>query len=322
MANELLKYNFGKIGILMGGPSSEREISFKSGKAVFEALSGAGLEVAQIDIKTDNGPEVASLIKDSGISVAFIALHGSFGEDGGIQEILDTIKIPYTGSGVAASRLAMDKVVSRKVFEKNSIPVPSSHAFDNKRQVESFVKDRTFNGSVLVVKPSAQGSSVGVSFVDNQKDLLKAVDEAFRYDGKIIIEDYLHGREVTVGILEEEALPVVEILPKKKFFDFQAKYEKGMTEYEVPAKLPQDIAKRAQEVGLRAHRSLGCRCFSRVDIILKDNIPYVLEVNSIPGLTATSLLPKAAKVVNIDFLELCLRILKDAYGKKKDKDNI
>ncbi|HOX55191.1 MAG: D-alanine--D-alanine ligase [Candidatus Omnitrophica bacterium] len=317
MTKELLKNNFGKIGILFGGPSSEREISLKSGNAVVEALRNANLNAVGIDIKTDNEQEVKSLVKDSGISVAFIALHGKFGEDGGIQEILDDMRIPYTGSGVIASRLAMDKIASRKIFESNNIPVPGSSVFVSMREVESFAKKHEFNGSVFVVKPSSQGSSVGVFFVDNRDALLKASNDALKYDGKIIIEDYLKGRELTVGILEDKPLPVVEILPKKQFFDFQAKYEKGMTDYDVPAKLPQDIAQKAQATGLKAHKSLGCHCFSRVDIILKDNTPYVLEVNSIPGLTATSLLPKAAKVVNIDFLGLCLRIIRDAYAKKK-----
>ena len=317
--NELAKFNFGRIGVLMGGASSERDISLRSGKSVYEVLNNGKLDAKSMDLTTDNKSDVTSIIKNSGISVAFIALHGRFGEDGAIQNILDKLKIPYTGSGVKASRLAMDKIASRKAFKKNNIPIPNCWAFKRRDEVDYFAKKYIFNGSVLVVKPSAQGSSVGISFAENESNLYKAADLAFRYDERIIVEKYLEGREITVGILEDKPLPVVEILPKKRFFDFEAKYEKGITDYEVPAKIPQGIYKKAQEIGLRAHKALNCRCFSRVDMILKDDIPYVLEVNSIPGMTATSLLPKAAMAIKIDFLELCLRLIKDAYGTKKNK---
>jgi D-alanine-D-alanine ligase len=318
---DLSKHNFGKIGILMGGTSSEREISLKSGKAVYKVLNSEKLDVSIIDITTEDKTKVASIIKNAGISVAFIALHGKFGEDGVLQGILDKLKIPYTGSGARASQRAMDKVESRKIFRKNKIPVPNYKVFNDRKKVESFMENCNFNSSVLVVKPVTHGSSVGVSFAENKSDLAKAVEMAFKLDKRIIIEEFINGREITVGILEDRPLPILEILPKRRFFDFQAKYKKGMTNYEVPAKIKSDIYKKVQEIGLKAHKSLGCCCFSRVDMILKDDIPYVLEVNSIPGLTATSLLPKAAKAVNINFLELCIRIIKYAYGTKKDKDN-
>lgn len=314
---ELLKFDFGKIGVLMGGASSEREISLKSGKAVYQTLNSAKLDVVAIDLTVEDKQAVANTIRDSGINVAFIALHGKFGEDGKIQSILEDIKIPYTGSGVEASRLAMDKIESRKIFEKNQIPVPNYKVFGDKTKANAFSNDYKFNSSVLVVKPAAQGSSVGVSFVENNAGLSKAIVAAFEYDDSIIVEDYLSGREITIGILDDESLPIVEILPKKKFFDYEAKYQKGLTEYDVPAKIDANIYKKAQDIGLLAHKSLGCRSFSRVDMILKDNTPYVLEVNSIPGMTETSLLPKAAKFINIDFLELCLRLIKYAYGKEK-----
>ncbi|MBM3251709.1 MAG: D-alanine--D-alanine ligase [Candidatus Omnitrophica bacterium] len=308
---------FGKIGVLMGGISSERDISLKSGKAVYNALNSGKLDVVAIDLTTEDEPEVRSILKKSGISIAFIALHGKFGEDGTIQGILGGLSIPYTGSGVSASRLAMDKIASRRIFQEKNIPVPDYEILQMKEKNNLNYKKLKFNSPVLVIKPATQGSSVGVSFVEKETDLPKAIDLAFTYDDRIIIEEYLPGREITVGILEEKPLPIVEIIPKKRFFDFQAKYEKGMTDYAVPAKLPPKIYKNSQEIGLRAHKAIGCSTFSRVDMILKNDTPYVLEVNSIPGLTATSLLPKAALAINIDFLDLCLRIIKNAYGEEK-----
>lgn len=317
MERKITNQEFGKIGVLMGGTSSERDISLKSGKAVYDTLRSAKLNVVAIDLTTEDKLEVSSLMKKSGISLAFIALHGKFGEDGSIQSILDELNILYTGSGASASRLAMDKVASRKIFKTKNIPVPDCEIFQkSKNSGIDFTKSK-FNGSVVVVKPAKHGSSIGISFVEKKADLPNAINEAFRYDEKIIVEEYLSGREITVGILEEKTLPVVEIIPKKRFFDFQAKYEKDMTTYQVPAKISPSIYKKSQEIALKAHKALGCRGFSRVDMILKDNTPYVLEVNSIPGLTSTSLLPKAALAVDIDFTELCLRIIKNAYGKKK-----
>ncbi|MFH1655106.1 MAG: D-alanine--D-alanine ligase [Candidatus Omnitrophota bacterium] len=316
MKQNLPEFDSRKVGVLMGGTSSERDISLESGKAVYEVLNSGKMDVEKIDLNTVNKSEIRSRLKKSGISIAFIALHGKFGEDGSLQAILEKLNIPYTGSGVKSSRLALDKIASRKIFQHKNIPVPNYKIFDKRNKID--LKKIKFNSPVLVVKPATQGSSVGVSFVDKKSDLFKAADIAFKYDDRIIIEEYLPGREITVGVLEDKPLPIVEIIPKKRFFDFQAKYEKGMTDYEVPAKIPSKIYKKAQGIGLRAHKVLGCSDFSRVDMILKDNIPYVLEVNTIPGLTAMSLLPKAAKAINIDFLELCLRIIKNAYGKKKN----
>jgi len=316
MRQNLSEFDFKKVGVLMGGTSSERGISLKSGKAVYKILNSGKLDVEKIDLTTENKSEIRSRLKNSGISIAFIALHGKFGEDGSLQAILEKLNIPYTGSGVKSSRLALDKIASRKIFQQKKIPVPNYKIFDKKNKID--LKKIKFNSPVLVVKPATQGSSVGVTFVEKRSSLPEAMKEAFKYDDRIIVEEYLPGREITVGVFEDKPLPIVEIIPKKRFFDFQAKYEKGMTEYDVPAKIPSKIYKKAQEIGLKAHKALGCSDFSRVDMILKDNIPYVLEVNTIPGLTAMSLLPKAAKAINIDFLELCQRIIKNAYGKKKN----
>jgi D-alanine-D-alanine ligase len=307
-----LKDKFGRVGVLMGGPSTEREISLKSGEAVLEALKQIGLDAVGIDIKTENAEENIRLIKDRGINCAFLALHGRFGEDGQIQEIMEILKVPYTGSGVLASRLAMDKIASRHVFEANGLNVPRYKVINK----SSGRKTQDSLGLPLVIKPAMHGSSIGISIIDKEEDLDQAIGLAFKFDERIIIEEYIKGREVTVGILDEHPLAVIEIIPKKRFFDYEAKYQSGMTDYIVPAELKEDVAQRVQEVGLSTHKLLGCYGCSRVDIILnQNNLPYVLEVNTIPGFTATSLLPKAAKTMGIEFPELCLKLIKLAYEK-------
>lgn len=306
---------FGRIGVLMGGPSAEREVSLKSGKAVYETFRESGLEAVAIDVKTDNLEEITGLIKSHNINCAFLALHGSFGEDGQIQGILESLEIPYTGSGIEASRLAMDKVASRLLFESGGLNVPKYVVVDKSNR-----KVKHNLGLPLVVKPAAQGSSIGLSIIDKEEDLDKAVALAFTFDKKVIIEEYIEGREMTVGILDEQPLPVIEIIPKRKFFDYEAKYQHCMTDYIVPAHLEENIAKDIQAAALSAHRLLGCFGCSRVDMILnKENLPVVLEVNTIPGLTETSLLPKAAKSTGIEFNELCLKLIKLAYEKTQVK---
>lgn len=307
---------FGRIGVVMGGDSCEREISLNSGKAVYEALKESGVDVAAIDIKSGNADGNISLIKSYEIDCAFLAVHGGFGEDGGLQKLLEIIKIPYTGSKAEASRLAMDKTASRLVFESKNLKVPRYKTIDK----ASYNKNNKFNNSLgtpLVIKPAAQGSSLGLSIIDREEDLEKAVELAFAFDKKIVIEEYIEGREVTVGILGAYPLPVIEIIPKKRFFDYEAKYQSGATDYIVPAKLEKIIAERITNAALSAHEFLGCSGCSRVDIILnKEDLPVILEVNTIPGFTQTSLLPKAAKAAGIGFSELCLRLIKLVYEKE------
>lgn len=316
----MAELKFGKIGVLMGGPSTEREISLKSGKAVYDSLIQEGFKAVAIDIKSDAKDENTRLIKSHEIDVAFIALHGRFGEDGQMQEVLDTLGIPYTGSGVSASRLAMDKIASRRIFEASGLAVPRYKAEDRiSYNADWKVRPNDF-ALPLVVKPATHGSSIGLSMVEKEENLDKSVDLAFRFDDTIIIEEYIAGREVTVGILDEKPLPVIEIIPKKRFFDYEAKYAAGMTDYVVPAQLEDRVAQNIQGTALSAHKLLGCYGCSRVDMILtNDNIPFVLEVNTIPGFTATSLLPKAAKVVGIDFQHLCVKLIELAYEKAKNK---
>jgi D-alanine-D-alanine ligase len=302
-----------KVAVLMGGPSSEREISLKSGHAVFDALLDSEYQPVAIDV-VDEWEEALTRIKPS---VAFIALHGKFGEDGTVQSILEDMKMLYTGSGVNASRLAIDKIASRKIFVKSGIPVPEyaitkkpSHKFNEKSI-----------GFPMVVKPSLQGSSIGLTIIEDESQVSKAMDLAYVFDENIIIEKFIKGDELTVGILDEKPLPVIKIVPNRKFYDFKAKYLSGQTEYLVPAPIDPSDYKKAQEIALAAHKALGCKDFSRVDIILgEDGKLRVLEVNSIPGLTATSLLPKSAAVIGLSFKDLCVKIielaLKNASSKK------
>ena len=309
--------DFGRVGVLMGGPSSEREISLKSGKAVFSALCASGVEAVAIDIATDNLQENVSLLKKHNLDCAFIALHGRFGEDGTIQRILEQIGLPFTASGVKASKLAMDKIGSLEIFSQGGLCVPKSQFLEK----SAYKKEKIFTnrlGFPLVVKPANHGSSIGLSLLENEQQLPAAIELAFKFDEHIIIQEYISGRELTVGILDEAALPVIEIIPNNKFFDFAAKYQDGLTQYIIPAVLDQKIALEMQRVALKAHKLLGCYGCCRVDIILtKDGCPYILEVNTIPGMTATSLLPKAAKIVGINFSQLCLRLLELAYEKKR-----
>jgi len=311
-------YDYGRVGVLMGGPSSEREISLKSGKAVYEALRAAGLDAVAIDLKTGDLKKAAKIIRGKGIDVAFIALHGRFGEDGQVQRVLEDLDLPYTGSGVLASWLSLDKILSRQVFKIYNLDVPSSQVYyrrglDKKRVLKECPR------FPVVVKPATHGSSIGLSIVDNKKDLLRALDSAFALDECVLVEKYISGREVTVGILGNTALPVVEIIPAGEFFDYEAKYKSGDTRYVVPAKLNQKDRQKVQEAALRAYRALGCCGFGRVDIILSAGKPFILEINSIPGFTPTSLLPKAAGAAGIEFVRLCERLLKLAYEKKEDR---
>jgi len=312
--------NKNRIGILMGGASTEREISLKSGSAVYEALKNNNYNVIPLDLTTEIEKEVISMIKKADISIAFIALHGRFGEDGTIQKILEDLRIPYTGSGKTASRIAMDKVASRKIFQHHNIPVPKFIVVNKKKEYSLEMIAEALKTLPLVVKPATQGSSVGVSLIHDFQDLDKAVSLAFQFSSKIIIEEYIKGRELTVGILEDKPLPIIEIVPKEKFFDYRAKYQSGKTNYVVPAELPDNITKNVQEIGLRAHKAINCKAFSRIDLILDlENRPVILEINSIPGLTLTSLLPKAASALNIDFSELCLRLIRLALCQKRNK---
>ncbi len=292
-----------KIGVLGGGISGEREISLISAGEAHKALNRKNLNAVLIDIKSSQREDVEALIRSQNIDAAFIALHGKFGEDGGIQEIIRGLNLPYTGSEPRASFLAMNKALSKQAFKRFGITTPE---FSICYEPNLVPKDLAYP---LVVKPCSSGSSLGISIVRQPRELEPALDKAFNHQDIVLLEDYIEGRELTVGILNEQPLGVVEIIPKRGYYDFQAKYTDGLTDFVAPAQIPEDIYHEVQAQAQAAHKSLGCRHFSRVDLRLaQDGRAYVLEVNSIPGLTSHSLLPLSAKVCGIEFDELILKM--------------
>ncbi|NOX97602.1 MAG: D-alanine--D-alanine ligase [Nitrospirae bacterium] len=305
-----------RIAVLMGGPSSERDVSLKSGKAVEETLREAGLKVIAIEVDE----EVEKKLRDEKIEVAFLALHGRYGEDGTVQEMLERLGITYTGSGVEASRIAFDKIASKKAFLREGIDTPAFYVLEKGNKREKMISQFPFHPVIrnpLVVKPAREGSTIGVSVARKEEEYLIALDRAFQYDERILVEEYIAGREITVGILNGSPLPIVEILPRKEFFDFEAKYTEGLTDFKIPASLSSDVYREAQDLALKVHRILACRGVSRVDMKVNNSGKlYVLEVNTIPGMTPCSLLPKAAQAAGISFLQLCCKLIEIALRDK------
>jgi D-alanine-D-alanine ligase len=301
-----------KIGVLMGGLSSEREVSLSSGTAVLKALTEKGYDAVAIDVGHDAGEQV----RKAGIELAFNALHGKVGEDGAIQGLLEVMGVPCTGSGILASAMGMNKIVSKTLFRAYGLNVGPFLVVGQTDRGALATAEREM-GFPLVVKPSSEGSSVGVSIVHAAAELPPAVELAFRYDPEILVEKYLKGMEVQVGILGERALGAIEIVPKDAFYSYKAKYEKGGSEHFLPARVPADVYQRTLDAGLLAHRALGCRGYSRVDFIIdNDGVPYILEVNTLPGMTATSLLPEIAQGAGISFPSLVEEIVRLALQKK------
>jgi len=291
-----------RIGVLMGGWSDEREVSLKTGQAIAGALKSKGWQVIELDVDR----AICEKIRDEDIDAAFLALHGRFGEDGTVQGMLEMMGIPYTGSGVLASSLAINKVFAKIVLQNSQIPTPPFAVLEER---DEMVSDSPF-GYPVVVKPSSQGSTIGTYIVKSRSELIPAISDAFKFDHQILLEAFIPGRELTVGILGAEALPVLEIVPRSGFYDFHAKYTQGETEYLCPAPMDNDLSEKIRELALNAHRALGCRDFSRVDFRLREDCqPFCLEINTIPGMTDTSLLPKAARIQGIEFPDLVERIL-------------
>jgi D-alanine-D-alanine ligase len=296
-----------KIGVLMGGLSAEREVSLNSGAAVHQALLARGYDAVAIDV----GRDLAAVLEREGVQAAFIALHGRYGEDGCIQGLLELMQIPYTGSGVLASALAMHKLFSKQTFTASGILTAPFHHF---RRGEPVRLDELPFGLPLVVKPVQEGSSVGISIVREERQLAPALELAFRHDNEILVEQYIKGQEVQIGILEDRPIGAIEIVPKGEFYDYEAKYTDGMAEHIFPARLAPALYEKALQTGLAAHRSLGCSGYSRVDLLVTaQGECYVLEVNTLPGMTALSLLPEiAAKGVGLSFEALVARIIESA----------
>ncbi len=318
-----------RILVALGGRSSEREVSIKSGANVVAALENLKYQVGILDTGTGRlmqPPEIANLQKDPAklpsvinfplidiarhFSLVFIALHGKFGEDGGLQGILEEIGVPYVGSNPSASAVAMNKKFSKYIFQAKQIPTAEF-------EIISQITGRPSLAFPLVVKPAASGSSLGVAICTNEADYKIAIKNALEHSREAIVEKYIAGRELTVAIIENEkgekkALPVIEIKPQTKFFDFKSKYN-GSTQEIVPAKISEKLSRSAQDLAIKTYNALGCRHFARVDMIAdKNDKLFVLEANTIPGLTSESLLPKAAKAAGISFEDLIDHLVQTA----------
>ncbi|WP_371371336.1 D-alanine--D-alanine ligase [Sporomusa aerivorans] len=301
-----------KIAVVMGGPSAEREVSLNTGRAILTALQEKGFNAVGIDLDPRHFVEQ---LRQEQIDIVFNAIHGLYGEDGLLQGTLEMLGIPYTGSGVLASAIAMDKAVTKRLFIAEGIPTPRSQFYSKQDGDYPAIAAEILStfGVPVVVKAAAQGSSIGVVIVDDAADIEAAIREAFKYSDHIIIEEFIKGKELTVSILgtdNPEALPIIEIVPQSGRYDYTSKYTKGATEYIVPARLRAEVTDNVQQIAVKAYKLLGCRGIGRVDVMLNtENQPYILEINTIPGMTATSLVPKAAAAVGISFAELCERIL-------------
>ncbi len=288
------------ITVMLGGPSAEREISLRSGAAVAQALRSLGHTVHELD------PKDASWVLPVGTDVVFLALHGTYGEDGTVQQSLDALGVPYTGCDAEASRVAFDKLLAKQRFVAAGVPTARYTTVTSPEASWPIGWDPP-----VVLKPVRQGSSVGLQFVERVSDWAGALSEAFRHDTQVLVEEKITGREVTVGILGEQPLPIVEVRPKSGRYDYRSKYTIGATEYLCPAPFDAEATARIQSVGLAAFRAIGGRDYARVDMMVtSDGQPVVLEVNTLPGMTETSLLPKAAAAAGISYAELCERMVK------------
>lgn len=321
-----------KIVLLSGGASPEREISLRSGKAIYKALKELGYSVVLIDpalgdyqpssedeffnyqinrerVSQKNYYKSFAHPAFTDCDLVFIALHGKWGEDGTVQSILDLMELKYTGSGVLASSIAIDKDLTKTIIKTVGIKTPNSILINKNDKIDF---DEIIENISLpcIFKPNDQGSTIGFSLVQNQNEILPAYNEALKYSDEILIEKYIKGREITVAVLGNEALPIVEVKPKHLLYDYECKYTKGMTEYICPAEIDDSLTKEIQKQAVLAFNSIKCRGFARIDFILdENNIPYFLEVNTIPGMTDLSLVPMAAKVAEIDFNSLINKII-------------
>lgn len=313
-----------RVGVLMGGRSSEREVSLRTGAAVHRALSRRGYDAVMIDV----GPTLIRDLQDQQVAIAFLALHGPGGEDGAMQGFLETVGIPYTGSGIQASSVGMHKITTKTLLTAHGIPVPPGTVI---KQGEAIPSPRVLRGKKLrwplVVKPASEGSTIGVTIVKKPSKWIEAVTLAHQYDREAMVEAYIPGHEVTVSLLGREGemplvLPAVEIVAPGGFYDFSAKYEKGKTQYLCPAPLSARVTKQIRSLALRTYEVLGCAGAARVDFrITPRGRPYVLEINTVPGMTETSLLPMAAAQAGIGYDELTELILESAVGRMKGNRN-
>jgi D-alanine--D-alanine ligase len=302
-----------KVAVLTGGIGEERDISIQSGNYVTQALKEAGLNVVAADIQPDN----MDILEDNSIDVFFVALHGKFGEDGQLQQILEDKSLTYTGSGPMASKLAFDKLAGKQRFANAGVTTPKVIKFDTQTDTKELEKQLLQLSERYVVKPVKQGSTIGVTIVDDPESALAAARQCLSKFGGCMIEEFIPGREITVGILENQALPIIEIKTKTGFYDYQAKYIDEQTEYLFDTIENPAVTAKIKAAALECFDALGCRHFARVDFRLgNDGIAYALEVNTIPGLTAHSLLPKAAAKAGLSMSDLCIKIIEAALEKE------
>lgn len=309
-----------KIGVLLGGRSSEREVSLRTGEAIYKALQEKGYTAVKIDV----GFDVAERIKAEGIELAFLALHGRYGEDGAIQGMLEMLDIPYTGPGVLASALAMDKTATKKMLLFEGLPTPSFKTiskFEAGSEGLGKICDKVLQefGLPLVVKAPTQGSTIGITFVRQRDELAGAFELAFKYDPVALVEQFIEGIELTAAVLGNDdpvALPLIEIVSATGVYDYDAKYTVGMSDHIIPPRIPVEHQDTIKDLAVRAYKAIGCRGLSRIDFLLdKSGNPYILEINTIPGMTATSLYPDAARAAGIEFPELIDQLVKLAQEK-------
>lgn len=294
-----------KVGVLLGGIGPEREISLKTGEAIATALESRGYDVVRVYVDRD----IDRVLRQTPIDVAFIALHGTYGEDGCVQGLLEIMGIPYTGSNVLASALAMDKLKAKELFRLYNVPTPPYYCVD----ADDLERIEELHGSFgfpVFVKPRRSGSSVGAGKANDMAELKLRCDEAAQYDRSVLVERFVAAKEVTVAVLDGRALGALEMVPKGQFYDYKSKYQKGQSDYHFPARLSPTRYKGVLTLAERAHRALGCSGATRVDLLVTEGEnEYVLEVNTIPGMTPTSLLPKIAAGSGYDFADLCEAIL-------------
>ncbi|HHO52498.1 MAG TPA: D-alanine--D-alanine ligase [Deltaproteobacteria bacterium] len=293
-----------RIGVLMGGLSTERSVSLKTGAAVAQALRSRGWDVVEVQV----GRDLPARLIEAGVDVAWIALHGRFGEDGCVQGLLEVMGIPYTGSGVRASAVAMDKLATKRALASDpTVVMATDHVVRRGEAVPEGIE------LPVVVKPLVGGSTIGISIAGTAEELSVGVKEALELHPEVLLEAFVEGEEITVAVVDGRALPVVRIVPESGFFDFEAKYTEGRTRYEVPAEIDPGVAAAAQRAAEAAYRGLGCRGLARADFIVPtDGAPVFLEINTLPGMTATSLSPMAASAEGVSFEELVEHVLNGA----------
>ncbi len=311
-----------RIGVLMGGLSAERDVSMRSGQAIYQGLQELGYDSVMIDVDS----EVVNTLKKEQVELAFLALHGGTGENGAIQGLLEVLGIPYTGSGILSSAIAMDKEQSKKLFAHHGIPVAPSIVIKN-RSAEISHGNTDATGAYQfpdfpvpsfdlpwVVKPVAEGSSIGVNMVKQEGDLLPCIEKTFEFGHRVIVEKFIKGKELHIGLVGDRVLGGVEVRPSLEFYNYEAKYTSGLTDYILPPEVDAAAYELAKEMALRAHLALRCSGATRVDFMLdeNDNTPYILEVNTLPGMTTTSLMPKIAKAAGMNFNDLIEEMIRIA----------